>query len=298
MSKLISKTSIKLQYKLLPHHQALVSDLLPREKTRHTCVISAETCIANAIRRVLTDELPVYVLHTEIADIDTDSEATHDQIQTQLKLCPITQEYEDKLVGSLDFKNETSENRIITTHDLKFERGIHANQVVDKIPLFNLAPLRFVKINKIKSVLETGYDGVGMSVENILYRELSERKYEISYTVNHYNKDRWNDAIDNIIERLTAIADFLNKKSESLAMYLKIGDINELSVNNESHTIGELINRYIYLADKSCDFVAYRQEHPLVRRIIIKWRHSSGVKIALTAIDNARKDLELLKNKK
>jgi DNA-directed RNA polymerase subunit L len=75
-----------------------------------------------------------------------------------------------------------------------------------------------------------------------------------------------------------------------------INDLYEIYINNEYHTIGNLITKYVFLLNEDIELINYRLIHPLTHKIIISIKHPEYKKIINDSIEQIIKDLLLFKN--
>ena len=75
----------------------------------------------------------------------------------------------------------------------------------------------------------------------------------------------------------------------------EISNIYEIHINNEYHTIGNLITKYVFLQEPSIELINYKLIHPLTHKIVINIKHSQYKKIISDAIDQIIKDLVTFK---
>jgi DNA-directed RNA polymerase subunit L len=81
----------------------------------------------------------------------------------------------------------------------------------------------------------------------------------------------------------------MNNTSDNINLY-------EIHIKNESHTIGNLITKYVYLLQESIEHISYRLHHPSSRKLIITINHSDYKTIINDAINNIISDLNKFKN--
>lgn len=68
--------------------------------------------------------------------------------------------------------------------------------------------------------------------------------------------------------------------------------ITKYHINNEFHTIGNLLTKYIFLLDNNIELVNYNINHILTKSIILNVKHIDANSLVLTAIDNIIKDFK------
>ena len=164
-------------------------NLLPKASWYHVEFQLNNTYVgfANGIRRMLVEELPVYCLTIDDADIETDDEfILNDMLTKNLNLLPIIQEIKnandldtiDDIKAHLDIHNNTNEIIDVLSGDIK----ISGTSVIDKnIILYRLRPGRFLKMKKIYVVRGfSKYNAAKFSLfNNIRYRPLDHKPFDI-----------------------------------------------------------------------------------------------------------------------
>jgi DNA-directed RNA polymerase subunit L len=75
----------------------------------------------------------------------------------------------------------------------------------------------------------------------------------------------------------------------------EISNIYEIHINNEYHTIGNLITKYVFLQEPNIELINYKLIHPLTHKIVIIIKHSEYKKIINDAIEQIIKDLVIFK---
>ena len=75
----------------------------------------------------------------------------------------------------------------------------------------------------------------------------------------------------------------------------EISNIYEIHINNEYHTIGNLITKYVFLQEPNIELINYKLIHPLTHKIVITIKHSEYKKIINDAIEQIIKDLVIFK---
>lgn len=106
-----------------------------------------------------------------------------------------------------------------------------------------------------------------------------------------------NMIFDNIIDRFKHIQnDFANNKTGHISITYK-GNTMEIVINDEDHTIGQLLRRTIYELDPKISMVKLTIDHPLNRCGVITIVHNDPNKIFRDALITIIADMVLIKNK-
>jgi DNA-directed RNA polymerase subunit L len=119
------------------------------------------TAFANALRRTVLLELPVYCL--EISDIGhyktNQKEMYFDYVEKRIHCIPISQSVDPNSIFELDIiNNEGLPIRVLTSH-LKRTAGKGSGPIFDEtIPIAHLYPNNFMKIESIRVVKNYGYN--------------------------------------------------------------------------------------------------------------------------------------------
>lgn len=281
----------------------LVKDKLPvLDRFRVSFNINADISVLNAIRRVMIGELEVNVLHFDLESFKTDEAFTNDWFQGRLRLIPIVP-HED-LTAKIDITNNSHETITVYTKDIQFsikDKNIPWDQVCDSYPIAFLEMGQSLLVENIKSVKRYGYemDGEGTVATNIIY-DPEQNFMQYDTMGNFHGTAILNMVCQNLIDRLKNIDEFIKDRSEThyTNIYnLIIGNTNELIINGESHTIGGLITKFVYLSDTSIGLINYKEIHPTERAIKIKWQHPSGTKILSKAINHIINIFEVCQQK-
>ncbi len=138
-----------------------------------------------------------------------------------------------------------------------------------------------------------------------IYENLYLRLKKIQNSINDYilhgintNSEDINKVI-NTSNELYIINNKLIKDSNILdidgSIPEEISNIYEIHINNEYHTIGNLITKYVFLQEPNIELINYKLIHPLTHKIIITIKHSEYKKIINDAIENIIKDLIIFK---
>jgi len=285
-------------------------------------LLNSNEAFANAIRRIFNDELLVKCLHTNIFDIHTDDKyILHDTIIERLNTISIKQDIDPDLIFQLNVINNTNDIIKIYTKDIinkknKNDKTIYFNP---NILICTLKPNKYLNINNININQEYGYNNHIYSIGSFNYEiintdfkklslnnDCTDFKIELINNANIELKGLINLIYDNLFFRLKKIQQDINnyqleKNSSDVNKILNEifiinnNNIYEIHINNEYHTIGNLLTSYIYKLDKTLELINYKLEHPLRHKIIINIKHSNYKKLCNDAINEIIKDLDLFK---
>jgi DNA-directed RNA polymerase subunit L len=134
-----------------------------------------------------------------------------------------------------------------------------------------------------------------------LYLRLKKIQSSVNDYVLHVNNTNYEDVnkIMNSSNDLYIINNKLINDSNILdidgSIPEEISNIYEIHINNEYHTIGNLISKYVFLQEPSIELINYKLIHPLTHKIIITIKHSEYKKIIHDSIERIIKDLSVFK---
>lgn len=93
----------------------------------------------------------------------------------------------------------------------------------------------------------------------------------------------------------TKIVDLKADNENNSVGKMNVDDLYEIHVNNEYHTVGNIVSKYVYLANPDIELINYKLEHILKNKIIITIKHPQYKKIIKKAVDNFINDLSVWK---
>jgi DNA-directed RNA polymerase subunit L len=308
--------------------EKLISDnkhLLPQlfKKSISFDLINSNEAFANSIRRVFNDELLVKCLDVNVYDLKTDDKyILPDNIIERINLIPVLQNINNDTTFQIQITNNTNDIIKIYTNDIinknKNDKNIYFNK---NILICTLKPNKYFYINNIKIKSEYGYNDSKYSIGSYNY-EIINTDFNIpslNNTITDFRIELINNNNIELNELILSIYNTLYFRLKNIQLNINNYDINsnstdinklindifvisnqdiyEIHINNEYHTMGNLISKYVYLLDNNIELINYRLEHPLRHKIIINIKHPQYKKIINDAIDNIIKDLDLFKNK-
>ena len=281
--------------------------------------------LANAIRRIITNELEIKILKVNITDVNTDDKyILPDLIKDRIELISIDQNIPNdckfKLTVSnntLDITNITSNDLILLNHkELNIKNLFNTNIII-----CYLNSNKYITINDIIIHTDTGYNNGKYSLCSVKY-DIINTDFKIP-TLNNNNTDfqfkiKTNGNIEpikiinlveeNLNKRLDIIENNINKFNkiynsndkqllDTNDLYIiKNYDIYNYYINNESHTIGNLLVRYIYDLEPTIELINYTIPHPSKNQFILNIKHSDHNKLLINAINKIKKDIKLFKS--
>jgi hypothetical protein len=278
----------KVEYKVSAKHR----HLLPNRDRYKVSFKTKYLHIANAIRRVLLNELPVMTLYANYDDVVVNNYATtSDWIANRLKLIPITQDHKD-LTGTLEYLNSTGENITVYTKDIKFKDAKNEDIMDCNIPIVVLEPDCYINV-KISTRYCYGWEADGESTIACVDKWDTEDNTSVNVVMSTVGNFHGNDiikvAVDNIIIRLNNILDSIKDIKQTTYLdnlHIIISDTNIMTIFGETDTIGNIIIEEMYKIDPSIPLVVGRHEHNLQRNYIIHWKHTSNITIVIKAINS------------
>lgn len=302
-------------------------DLLPNinHETLSFQLTKTNVEFANAIRRVVTNELEINNLYVDMSEIKSDDKfILSNLIKDRLELICINQDIPLDCKFKIHVNNNTLDIKKITTKDLILQNNKH----LDIKTLFNTNILicylnsnKYLNVSDIIIKSNTGIENGKYALCNVHYKNINTEftipslnndttDFEFKFNTNGNIKPKQiiNKTVLILNKRLTVIEDNIKNNSkvynnyqqelvESINLYIiKNNDIYNYYINNETHTIGNLLVRYIYDIYPEIELVNYTIEHPLKKQVIINIKHSDHNKLILDAIKNIKKDLTLFQS--
>lgn len=285
-------------------------------------LINSNEAFANGIRRTFNDELLVKSLDVNIYDLKTDDKyILPDNIIERINLIPVLQNISDDTIFNINVINNTNDIINIYSKDIinknKNDKTIYFNS---NILLCSLKPNRYLYINNINIKKEYGFNDHKFSMGSYNY-EIINTDFNINSLNNNITDFKIELITNNNIEiknLIILIYDTLYFRLKNIQLSINNYDINtnstdinklvndifiipnqnifEIHINNEYHTIGNLITKYVFNLDKNIELINYKLEHPLRHKIIINIKHNQYKKIINDAIENIIKDLDIFKN--
>lgn len=155
-------TESKIEYDLSKwaKYESKLKPLIPT-KTRECmtfAVRNTDTATVNGLRRTLIEELPVKILHAEVADIDTNEEyLIRDELLDRIRAVPIDQSIKSDRTFVIDVVNTDKIHRISHVHSSQISGNENGN-IADK--MYRIAELhigRYLRVDNIRIMEGYGY---------------------------------------------------------------------------------------------------------------------------------------------
>ena len=278
--------------------------------------------IANAIRRVLVEELPTYCLDIDRNQISTNDEfIIDDYLIKNINLLPI---YQTEKFNDVEVTVHNDTNEVIDVKASILSKVIDT-KLIKNITIAHLRPTKTLKLKKFRVVQGVNYEDAAKFtlLGNIMYYVDDEhynqftgkdlprtlvkdyKKFHISYTTNgNIEPKKVLKLTHNIlINKLEKMYNFINT-------YMKTKDTNyyvdgfEVDASNdvviykfigEYITISSMIARTVYDLDNNVSFVVSDIDRLDNRIAYIKIKHPSCNKILLDSIKLLMKKIDELK---
>lgn len=301
-------------------------DMLPKSKWHSLSFLLTDTysSMANAIRRVLMEELLVTCLTIDEFTIETDDEfIVSDVLKKNINLLPCNQTYNTSS-KSLSLYKYNKTNKVI---DVKAKDLSNKDVVSDlNITICQLRPGKYVKIKNI--TFEQGYAKDNAAkfslLDNITYEivgvepydifkdtgkrsiEYDPTKFRISFTTtgNISIKQTIDLLHDTLIHKLTRARDYLteySKTDQNQKYYYVDGfevtlteDIYIYKFHNEYVTLANMLAQQCYLLDKNILYCVPSVDRYDNEFAYIKLKHADATKLLINACDECIKDVNKL----
>lgn len=245
---------------------------------------NVHNAISNAIRRTISEEMPVLRMMFDISDIDTnDKFIIPEMIYRRIQLIPILQDTNIDSHYEIDYVNMGPIVRDLKTKDIKVKNGkLPCN---DTFTLVSLQPGKYIKIKNIRIHRDFAYNfggysnvagAVSLAVDQQPINLYDKNSEGISVSVS--NPQVWKlefvsngsidtvksliAACDNLIERVRGVENLLYNITTHNEEYM-------LSIPEESHTLGNLFMKEISDLYPDIRFVCYTVPS-VVRAAIIR----------------------------
>jgi DNA-directed RNA polymerase subunit L len=279
-----------------------LKDLIPDSVNQRLSfeLIGSNYAIANGLRRTITNEIPVKYLTVSMTDIfSTDPYVVGDIIRSRIEMIPISQNIPLGTTYSIRFENKSDTYVDVLSSEIK-QRKSNSSGLIQSIPICSINANHSFVVENIVVAEAYGYSNGRASIGKISYEILnhdmknissansdpSHFRIELEVPGNINPKKIVLLAIDTLIDRLNTINYALAK--------LEYG-VYKLLILNETHTIGNLLVRYIYNIDPNIEYVAMRLTHPSKRECVIDIRHAQAEKLCKRAVENITKELSEMK---
>lgn len=180
-----------------------------------------------------------------------------------------------QLTMYVNYKNKSSDIYTVTTNDAKFyydEKQI-SSPYKNGIPIVKLQPNQEIAFNAITKIGMENYDAMYSAVSVNYYKQNNENDFTfvIESRGQISEKRILQVALINIERRLKSFLKLVNDD-------MKVEETKEqgmIIVNNEDHTLGNLITRGLQTHDK-ISFAGYNLPHPLASKVHFHYKLKSG----------------------
>jgi len=327
-------SNIQIYENTINYENTIFKELLDNNKhllpNKNKKIISFELTnsnveFANAIRRIITNELEVKILNVNITNVNTDDKyILSNLIKDRLELISIDQSIPEDCKFKISITNNTLDIKKITTNDIILlnHKELNIKHLFNtNIILCYLNQKKYITVTDITINKDTGLNNGKYALCTVNY-EIINTDFKIP-TLNNNNSDfkftlktngniepikiinlveinlnKRLDIIEENINKINKINKILNSNETQLLelndLYIiKNFDIYSYYINNESHTIGNLFVKYIYDLEPNIEMINYSIIHPTKNQVIINIKHNNHNKLILNAITNIRKDLKL-----
>ncbi len=286
----------KTQYAAFKH---LIPDI-PNQRLSFE-LTDSNLAIANGLKRSIKSEILVRYLTVSLTDIfSTDPNVAGEVIRKRIEMIPIPQDTPIGSTYSIRFENKSDIYVDVPSSEIK-HRGSTPAKFIQSIPIVNIDSYHSFVVDNITVAETKGYlnsrVSVGRCGYDILDHDMKNNSTNNSNPTHFYlqietpgnidPKYIVRTAIDSIIARLGAI-DYSLAKIEY--------NVYKLFIPNETHTIGNLLARYIYFhVDPTIEYVGARIGHPSKRELTMDIRHPQGEQLCKKAVELITQELNILK---
>ena len=271
--------------------------------------------ISNTMRRVILSDIPIYafnefkfekntgVLHNDyikqrirhlpIWNIDN----TIDTIQNTVEIKETVVEEDDDFnmdvekninISSLkqvtmyvNHKNKSNDIITVTTDNANFyyEEKQITSPYKTPIPIVKLQPNQEIAFSAISKIGIENENAMYSAVCIIAYKIIDSTKFEFAIESRGQLTEKriLQVALINIDKKLKNFVKLLKDDSAKINSDEKNNE-GKIIVNNEDHTMGNLISRGMQMHKKIL-FAGYSLPHPLVKKVIYEYKHVDGANI-------------------
>jgi DNA-directed RNA polymerase subunit L len=196
----------------------------------------------------------------------------------------------------INAKNKTNEIITVTTADAKFyynEKQI-GTPYKTAIPIVKLQPNQEIAFSSITELGTEEKDAMFSAVCISVYKEVKEDEFDfvIESRGQITEKRILEVALINIDKKLKNFSKMLLEENKTLDMNNDEANKGMIIINNEDHTLGNLISRGMQL-HKSVEFGGYNLPHPLAKKVHLHYKLVKGAKINKVLEDVIEYYLEL-----
>lgn len=264
--------------------------------------------IINTLRRIVLTEVPIYA-YTQFKFNKNNSIFHNNFLKNQIKNMPVwgientidffeevskkdiennedVEEFEDnvdlniekkvdstslqQLTMYVDYENKSNDVETVTSDIAKFyfsQKQIE-NPYNTPIPIVKLQPNQKINFSVVTMIGIEKQSAIFSPVSICVYEQIKENEFRFIIESRGQISERriLEVALININKKLK---DILNQMPENDK------DEGEIQINNEDHTVGNLLS-YGLQNSKKVKFAGYYMQHPLEKRVMIKYKLNSG----------------------
>jgi DNA-directed RNA polymerase subunit L len=241
----------------------------------------------NDYLKLRLQHLPVWSVENDVEMIDEKMKANNEEIKKEEE-----EEYDDvelevdksyntsslkQLTMYVNFKNKGNEIVTVTTNDAKFYYD--EKQIVSPykmaIPLIKLQPGQEISFSAITDIGTEQDNSMYSAVCICSYKQINENDFDFLL------ESRGQLTEKRILE--VALVNITNRLKNFLKMIKETVTENDnvegmIVVNNEDHTLGNLISRGMQMHKKIL-FAGYNLPHPRVNKVHFHYKHEKGADI-------------------
>jgi DNA-directed RNA polymerase subunit L len=226
----------------------------------------------------------------EIKEVDFDE---NDEYNPDTENEPLNTSTLKQMTMYLNFKNKTNEIVSATTDDAKFyyEEKQVASPYKVAVPLVRLQPNQEVAFSAITTI--------GTETENAMYSAVCIAAYkEITPTEYEFNIESRGQITEKRIVQVSLLC--IEKRLKNFLKLVKehtklSGNEGIIVINNEDHTLGNLISRGMQ-CHKKILFAGYNLTHPRVAKVNFHYKHEKDADIIKIMEDVVNYYLEIFSN--
>lgn len=133
---------------------------------------------------------------------------------------------------------------------------------------------------------------VNLIYNNLFFRLSKVKKLIMDYEIPPDSESNVDQSLNSNLELyIINNTKIIDLKAEGDVSKKNVNNLYEIHVNNEYHTVGNIITKYVFLLDENIELINYKLVHILKHKIIITIKHEEYKKIINKAIDNFLLDL-------
>lgn len=207
-----------------------------------------------------------------------------------------------KIELSINYKNVTSNDKFIDTHDavLKIDgKIVNSYMKREPISILVLKPNETISLRAEANLGISKIDAAYEATTNAYYKEISSMEYDLSYeTLGQLSKELiFEKACLILIKKLELLSKFIEKNYKEKSI---TSELIEIQLYGEDHTLGNLLTTALQKSNLVSE-AGYAMPHPFSDQIVINYKVSKKAKIGpiqvmLDVIDYLIRVLEAILN--